>query len=163
MSEEKLTAEQTAEVAAPAAEAPAQEMSPKLKAMKEKAAFLNASLEEKAALLPAASQLGIQNTLEIVKFGVSMAEAIEKSKADGKIGLEDIGNLFPVAPLVVPMIEGIGQVPKELGDLDDAELEVLLAEAAKLLGADAAVAVKVKASLRFAHAGYDLYMAFAKK
>lgn len=119
--------------------------------------------QEQPAQPAAPKATGVQNALEVVRFGVALAEAIEKAKADGKLGLEDLGLLFPMAPLVVPMIDGIGQVPKELGDLDQAELELLIAEAGKILGgANAKTIVKVKAALAFAHAGYGLYVAFAK-
>lgn len=132
----------------------------------ERAERLAASGELKLAALAAAKeQVGIKNALEVVAFGVALAKAIEEAKKDGKLGLEDIGQLFPVAPLVVPMIEGIGEVPKELGDLDEVELEALMLEAGKILGGGvpAQTVKKVRAALKFAHAGYDLYMAFAEK
>lgn len=122
-----------------------------------------AAAEMKASALNAeAESIGIQNALEVVQFGVALAKAIEDAKKDdGKIDLKDIGKLFPVAPLVVPMINGIDQVPKELGDLDQAELEVLMSEAAKILGGSGAKTVlRVKAALKFASAGYELYEAF---
>lgn len=121
-----------------------------------------------AAEQPVASEapksFTIQNTLEVVQFGVALADAIDKAKADGKVDFKDVGLLFPVAPLVVPMIDGIDQVPKELGDLDEAEMAVLIAEASKLLGSEQnpKVILKVKAALKWAHASYDLYKAFAK-
>lgn len=131
---------------------------------KEKALVANA--EKKASLLAAAAEnVGIQNTLEVVEFGVALVKAIDGAKADGKIDLADIGQLFPVAPLVVPMIDGVGQIPKELGDLSDEELELLLAEVSKIVGGSeqsAKLIVKVKAAIKFAHAGYDLYVAFKK-
>lgn len=174
MSEEQKSPEAQASEA-PAVEAPAEKS--KLDELKEKsaaaaanavpnerAAVKAASAVEKAGLLAAAAEsVGIQNTLEVVAFGVALAKAIDEAKKDGKIGLEDIGQLFPVAPLVVPMVDGIGQIPKELGDLDEVEIEALMAEAAKLLGGEnnAKTVMRVKAALKFAHAGYDLYKAFA--
>src|SRR3990167_2116756 len=111
----------------------------------------------------AAENVGIQNTLEVVKFGVAVAKAIDEAKKnDGKIDLKDLCLLFPIAPLVVPMINDIALVPKELGDLSEVELQALLAEASALLGESGdKTAVKVLAALKFAHAGYDLYKAFA--
>lgn len=109
-----------------------------------------------------AEAIGVQNVVEIIQFGAAVAKAIKEAKADGKIDLKDVGLLFPVAPLVVPMIDGIGQVPKELGDLDDSELAVLLAEVGKALGAEsnAKLALQIKAGLKFAHAGYEFYRTF---
>lgn len=125
-----------------------------------KAAAAEAKASEDAAI---AEAIGVQNVVEIIQFGAAVAKAIKEAKAnDGKITFADVGLLFPVAPLVVPMIDGIGQVPKELGDLDDAELAVLLAEVGKALGAEnnAKLALQIKAGLKFAHAGYEFYRTF---
>lgn len=124
------------------------------------AAAVEAKASEDAAI---AEAVGVQNVVEIIQFGAAVAKAIKEAKEnDGKIDFKDVGLLFPVAPLVVPMIDGIGQVPKELGDLDDAELAVLLAEVGKALGAEshAKLALQIKAGLKFAHAGYEFYRTF---
>lgn len=132
----------------------------------ERAALKAADAGLKSSLLAeAAGKVDIKNTLEVVAFGVALAKAIEAAKADGKLDLQDVAHLFPVAPLVVPMVDGIGQIPKELGDLDEVELEALMLEASKILGGGvpAQTVKKVRAALKFAHAGYDLYAAFAEK
>lgn len=137
----------------------------KFKETKFRAQYMNETdLVVKSQMLASvvAGNKGIQNSLEVIKFGVALAKAIDAAKADGKIDLGDLGQLFPVAPLVVPMIDGIAEVPKELGDLDDVEMEALLAEAAVILGSSGPETVaKIKAALQFARAGYDLYKAFA--
>jgi hypothetical protein len=119
-----------------------------------------ASLSADAAL-----KIGIENTVNFVKFGAALAVAIKAAKADGKIDVADIALLFPVVPMVGPMITGAGQVPKELGDLDDDELNQLIAAVGTVegIGNRADILLKVKASIKFAHAGYELYTAFAKK
>lgn len=107
--------------------------------------------------------LGIQNVVEIIQFGAAVSKAIKEAKAnDGKIDFKDVGLLFPVAPLVVPMIDGITLVPKELGDLDENELAVLLSEVAKALGSEnnPKLVLQIKAGLKFAHAGYEFYKTF---
>lgn len=120
----------------------------------------------KQELLAAAEEsIGVKETLEVVEFALGLSKALAEAKSnDGKIDLKDIGLLFPIAPLLIPAIDGVISVPKELGDLSEEELEVLLAKAAEVLGGEhnAKVVLKVKAAIKFAHAGYDLYKAFAK-
>lgn len=120
---------------------------------------------QERAMKAAALAYGIDNTVAFVKFGGALAGAIKAAKADGKFDVGDLALIFPVVPLVGPMIAGVGQVPKELGDLSSAELDLLVAEVAKIegIGDKADVILKIKASLKFAHAGYEMYNAFAKK
>lgn len=116
-----------------------------------------------ASIVKLDEKIGIQNVVEIIAFGSAVAKALKEAKAnDGKIDFKDIGLLFPVAPLVVPMIDGITQVPKELGDLDAGEIEILLAEVSKALGSEnnAKLVLQIKAGLKFAHAGYEFYRTF---
>lgn len=169
MSEKELTAEEQV-AAATLAPTKAEELkasaAEKLegKAENERAAIKAEAAETKAAEVKAAAEsVGIQNIVEVIQFGAAVAKAIKEAKAnDGKIDFKDVGLLFPVAPLVVPVIDGIGQIPKELGDLDEAELAALLAEVAKALGADnnAKLVIQIKAGLKFAHAGYEFYKTF---
>lgn len=158
MSEEQKGSEKLEELKEAAAEAN------EGKAENERAAVKSEAVEAKAAQVKAAAEsVGIQNIVEVIQFGAAVAKAIKEAKAnDGKIDFKDVGLLFPVAPLVVPMVDGIGQIPKELGDLDEAELAALLAEVAKALGADnnAKLVLQIKAGLKFAHAGYEFYKTF---
>lgn len=122
------------------------------------------SKEEKAlAVKAAAESVGIKNIVEVIAFGAAVAKALaEAKKNDGKIDFADIGQLFPVVPLLAPMIDGIGEVPKELGDLDEVELEALMAEVSKVLGSEsnAKLVMQIKAGLKFAHAAYELFKSF---
>lgn len=118
-----------------------------------------------ASIAAAAADPGIQNSLEVVAFGVALVKAIAAAKAnDGKFNLADVPLLFPIIPLIGPAVEDVGHIPAELGALDDAELEVLLEKASELLGGAnrAATVLKVKAALKFANAGKDLFLAFKK-
>lgn len=175
MSEQEKPAEVAAE--APAAEVPAEKS--KLADVREKAEAANkglvanergaikasAAAAAEAVAVKALESRGIQETLEFIRFGVGIEKAIAGAKADGKVDFADLGQLFPLAPLAVAAVDGIGNIPKELGDLEDAELEVLIAEAGAIVGSDnrAKTIEKIRAALKFAHAGYDLYKAFAKK
>lgn len=64
---------------------------------------------------------GIKETKEMLMFLIGMAEAVDKSDADGKIGLDDAGHLFAALPLALAAFGGISEIPKELADMDAAE------------------------------------------
>lgn len=108
--------------------------------------------------------VGVKNVLEVVNFAIALEKAISQAKADGKIGIEDAALLFPVVPLLAPAIDEIDQIPAELKDLDEAELEQLVAEVSKIFGGESkpAVILKIKACLKFAHSAYGLFLAFKK-
>lgn len=121
--------------------------------------------EEVKAVEAKGLSYGVENIIKLVKFGDALEKAVKGAKADGKIDAKDLGQLFPLVPLVEPLVGGAGQIPKELKDLSAAELDIVVAEVSKLEGIGSKVEVlqKIRASLKFAHAGYDLYNAFAKK
>lgn len=107
---------------------------------------------------------GVENVVNLVKFGGAIAAAIKAAKADGKLDAADLGLLFPVVPMFGPVLSGIGKIPKELGDLSQAELDAVVAEVSKIegIGDRANVLVKIKAGINFGYAGFKLYEAFAK-
>lgn len=72
------------------------------------------------------SQYGIKETKELVKFGISLGEAIDKSLPGG-IGLEDAMNFYNAVTTASDAFDNVKQVPKELGDLDQAERDELYA------------------------------------
>lgn len=80
------------------------------------------------------NSVGIKETTELLRFvmrlGVESAQALQ----DGKVTLTDISALWALAPTVVPAFNGIPSIPKELGDLTEAELAELLAVAAEEIG-----------------------------
>lgn len=69
---------------------------------------------------------GIKETKELVKFGIALGEAVDASLADGKLGLEDAVNFYTPITAAGDAFADISLVPKELGDLDDAEKAELL-------------------------------------
>jgi hypothetical protein len=90
--------------------------------------------EEKQAEVKVQSQ-SVQNTIEFIKFGVALEQAIVKAKQnDGKINAADLPLLFPVVPLIGPALSDIGSIPKELSDLDEAEADEIISAASDIFG-----------------------------
>lgn len=104
---------------------------------------------------------GIKETKELLDLGFSVAGAIKSSMADGKIGLEDLGQMMLVIPKLSPAFTNIALVPKELGDLDASEQKELLDYAAQKLGelGEGKLVLIVTASLKLGLAALELYVA----
>ncbi len=69
----------------------------------------------------------IKNLKELVTLALSAVGVVKDAQADGKIGVEDLGLLFKLAPTVGPGIEGIAEIPAEISDLSEAEVQELAA------------------------------------
>lgn len=106
------------------------------------------------------SQYGIKETKEVLALGFSLGKALKSAKEnDGKIDLNDIGLLLTVIPNVVPAVNDISLVPKELKDLDAAEGQELLDYARQELGdtlSDEELVAQIAAGLEFGIAGLKL-------
>jgi hypothetical protein len=74
--------------------------------------------------------IGIEETKGLVLFCAKLANAIDSSLEDGKIGFTDIGNLWAPITKVKEAFEGIKLVPSELLDLSEEE-EAELVDAIK--------------------------------
>ena len=72
---------------------------------------------------------GIVESKQVLKFGISIGEAIDLSLENDKIGLEDAMNFYDAVLAAGPAFDNIAMVPKELGDLDQGERDELLAYA----------------------------------
>lgn len=81
------------------------------------------------------NEIGIQNTLEVIELGIALGGAFRSAKADdGSISAADIAHLIAVVPKVSPAVSGIGEIPAELKDLDDAEVEQIIGHVQELVG-----------------------------
>lgn len=70
---------------------------------------------------------GIEETTDVVEFLTSAANAVmEALNDDGKITLKDYPKFFAPATKIFPALTGIGQVPKELNDLQPEEKAELI-------------------------------------
>ena len=72
---------------------------------------------------------GVKESKELLKFSISIGEAIDLSLDNGKIGLEDAMNFYNAVLAAGPAFDNISTVAKELSDLDEGEREELLAYA----------------------------------
>ena len=69
--------------------------------------------------------VGIKELKELVKFGLKLGEALGKALEDGKINLVDALKFLPVLKDLKIALEGASEIPAELKDLDEAELQEL--------------------------------------
>jgi hypothetical protein len=69
---------------------------------------------------------GIEETKDVVKFGVSLANAVIKSLEDGKISIGDALNFISPATKTPAAFSGIDKVPAELADLTAEEQQELI-------------------------------------
>ena len=63
---------------------------------------------------------GIKETKELIGAVLTLIEESHEAAKNG-IGLDDIGKFFKVAKEFPAAFEGIGEVPEEIMDLDEAE------------------------------------------
>lgn len=69
---------------------------------------------------------GIKETKELLYFVIEFGNALGKSLEDGKISVLELGNFIGSLGAVAPAFEGIGNLPTELADLDEAEKQELV-------------------------------------
>lgn len=73
------------------------------------------------------SLYGTKETTEMVLALANFANAVSLSLADdGKITLADLPRLILIAPKFITAVSGVGEIPKELTDLDPVEKEALI-------------------------------------
>lgn len=97
-------------------------------------------------------QYGVKETKEVLDGVFAGVAAFQSAKEDGKIDLADIQHLIPLFVTLAPAIDKIDQMPKELGELDQADADDILAHASvKLPGlVGLELAKKVNAALKVA-------------
>lgn len=68
----------------------------------------------------------VKETKEALAFAFSLAEAARKALADGSIGITDVPYLIPAFMAAGPALQGMSNLPRELGDLsNDDALELM--------------------------------------
>jgi hypothetical protein len=106
---------------------------------------------------------GIKETKEMMRFLIELAEGIDRSDADGKFDLADLGNMIGAMGAAAPAFSGAGDIFKEMGDLDEAEAQELVnyVESELQLGHERTLQLVKKAM----HVGLGLYelMALMRK
>ena len=76
----------------------------------------------------------IKELKEVVVLALKLGGATKKSFADGKFDFNDVPNYLATIPYLQPALEGITDIPEEVKDLDEKELEELIDLVAKDLG-----------------------------
>lgn len=109
-------------------------------------------------------KLGIKETKDLVRFGLSLGKGIQEAMEDGKIDLLDAMKFLPVLKDLKPAIEGAKEIPAELKDMDDEERAELLDFFQKEFDLeDDELELKVEAGLQVALSLLQLALGFLKK
>lgn len=69
----------------------------------------------------------IKETKDIILFGMFLCKTLRSDLADGKMSVLEIIGLWKVIGPAQDAFSGIANVPKELGDLDEAEIQEVVA------------------------------------
>ena len=77
---------------------------------------------------------GIKETAEFVNLVVAIAGVIKGAGADGKVDTNDLALLIQVFPHLGSAVDGIGEIPKELADLDETEIKEIADKVEALVG-----------------------------
>lgn len=99
---------------------------------------------------------GIKETGELQDFLATIINLADTTSADGKIDTFELISFVQVIPQVRPAIEGLKEIPKELGDLSEAERVALALRAAERLK------LRNANTERLAEKGYALTLAFVE-
>lgn len=98
-----------------------------------------------------AGMYGIEETKKVVDLGLAVGAAVKGALADGKIGLEDLGQLMALAQAFGAGMPNLSQAAKEVGDMQSQDAADLVLYVAGKVGQSKAEKVSV-ASLKLGHA-----------
>tara|TARA_R110001599_G_scaffold128079_1_gene301692 strand:- start:1282 stop:1608 length:327 start_codon:yes stop_codon:yes gene_type:complete len=76
---------------------------------------------------------GITHTREVVRFGAALGAALNEALKDG-ITFSDISHVGEILPHIIPALDGLTEIPVELADLDEREMDILRTEVIDTLG-----------------------------
>lgn len=68
----------------------------------------------------------IKETSEFVRFVCGLANTISEVLEDGKVKLVELPMLFMLVPKLIPAVQGANEIPEELEDLTEAEIQELV-------------------------------------
>ena len=106
---------------------------------------------------------GIKETKDVLKFIISLGEAIDLSLADGKVGIEDLGNMIAPMMSAGEAFSGIDKIKSELADLDEAERDELVQFAKDELDlSDDNLEAKIESGLKLAADVHKFVQMFKK-
>jgi len=106
------------------------------------------------------TKLGVKETKELIDLMVTGVSVYDGAMADGKLGLEDLAQLFKLAPVLQPALDGVDKVIPELMDLDSEEgAEVVTYVVTKLAVQDPKARAIITAAFKSAVGLLELYRA----
>jgi hypothetical protein len=77
--------------------------------------------------------MGMKETKEMVDFIIELAHAMDKSMADGKIGIEDLGHFISAMTLAGPAFADMGKIPSEMQTMTEQQSQDLIAHVKRRL------------------------------
>ena len=102
----------------------------------------------------------IKELKELLVLALKLGEATKKSLADGKFDFNDMPNYLVTIPYLQPALEGITEIPEEVKDLDENELEelatLIAVDLGKIVEAPKLVA-QINAGLKLIKAAREFY------
>ncbi len=100
---------------------------------------------------------GISNTLELISLGAALTSSVVSAREDGTVNAADLVHLIGVVPLIQPALEGISEIPEEIKDLDEGELELVIDRVKEIIGevADEKAVAYAEAALKIGLAVYE--------
>lgn len=100
---------------------------------------------------------GIEETKDVVAFGISLTNSVIKSFRDGNINLIDIPFFIEPITKLPSALSGISMVPFEIGDIDKFELQQIISFVKENLDVDEREAKNIiELSLLMIYDIYDL-------
>lgn len=107
--------------------------------------------------------VGIQETKDVLLFGMALGNAIYASVADdGHVTLGDAANFVPAISAMPDALKNISEVPKELKDLDENELaEIRELVLSKIPDIGDKWLIVARESINIGISGMRIYGAFA--
>ena len=76
----------------------------------------------------------IKETKEVLDLALALGGAVKSALDDKKIDVDDLIYLIGIVPKIEPAITDISKIPKELGELDEAEGKELMQHVSAKLG-----------------------------
>jgi hypothetical protein len=103
------------------------------------------------------SKLGIEEVKQVLDLALAGVSVGASAMKDGHLGVEDLGYLMQLVPVVGPAVAGASKVPAELADLSEEEAAEVVAYVMAKLAIDNAKAVLViEKALKTAVSVYEL-------
>ena len=104
--------------------------------------------------------MGIEETLDVVDFGVSFANGFILTFEDGKFVISEVVNFIPGFMKFPKAFSGIELVPLEVDDIDQEELDQIVAFVISKIDVTEEHALNIiRKSIRAVHANYELVKA----